>query len=692
MSPRSRSRAARPREVIAEIVPGDRPRLSLAEIDALGRGLGAAPTRCAGCARCARILCTLRRPARDARDRAVRRRRHRRGRRHLRPPLHGARRRSRSAASRTMSTRSPRPRSCSTPSGARRSFSPTPEPRLRPGARTRRGRGAARGGRRPRRMAGRADGRVRGGIPRNPARGHPRDDPRQPEVLRAARRRRQARQPLHPRRQSRSPATAARRSRRATGAWCARGLSDARHFWRTDLAPLPDYKDKAEKPLDQRLAKLQGARHRLPREARHAGRAGRAHRGARARACADGRRRCRRWRDARGAARQGRSRHRDGRRVPRAAGADGALLRGGAGRGAERRRRRSRSITSRRARTTASRRRRSRSRSRSPTSSTRWSASGRSTRSRRAARTPTRCGARRWASSASMLENGLRLPHAGRSFPRPRSLDSLAKRERLHARDQSPASMPSAALLVRRSCEQIRRPVSTRRHADLLAFFADRLKVYLRDKGARHDLIDAVFALPGQDDLLMIVRRVEALGRLLDTEDGKNLLAGYRRAANILRAEEKKDGAEAFLRAHDRALLALPAEKALADGARRGRRRGARERVAAEDFEGAMRALAPLRAPVDAFFLDVTVNADDPALRVNRPAAVERVARGGPHRRGFFEDRGVIPAGPLSRRRPSGGSARSRRRARSRCLPAQAATGRRRLRPRECRPGHWSPR
>ena len=81
---------------------------------------------------------------------------------------------------------------------------------------------------------------------------------------------------------------------------------------------------------------------------------------------------------------------------------------------------------------------------------------------------------------------------------------------------------------------------------DLLAFFADRLKVHLRETGARHDLIDAVFALPGQDDLLMIVRRVEALGKFLDTEDGKNLLAGYRRAANILRAEEKKDGEGAF--------------------------------------------------------------------------------------------------------------------------------------------------
>jgi glycyl-tRNA synthetase beta chain len=151
----------------------------------------------------------------------------------------------------------------------------------------------------------------------------------------------------------------------------------------------------------------------------------------------------------------------------------------------------------------------------------------------------------------------------------------------------------------------------------LLAFFADRLKVYLREKGARHDLIDAVFALPGQDDLLMIVRRVEALGKLLETEDGKNLLAGYRRAANILRAEEKKDGAEAFAGKHVQTTLAPPAERYLADvvasaGA------AARQHAASEDFEGAMRALATLRAPVDGFFLDVTVNDPDPQTRVNR--------------------------------------------------------------------------
>jgi glycyl-tRNA synthetase beta chain len=152
---------------------------------------------------------------------------------------------------------------------------------------------------------------------------------------------------------------------------------------------------------------------------------------------------------------------------------------------------------------------------------------------------------------------------------------------------------------------------------DLLAFFADRLKVYLREKGARHDLIDAVFALPGQDDLTMIVRRVEALGRLLDAEDGQNLLTGYRRAANILRAEEKKDGAEAFAGKHVQTTLAPPAERFLADAVASAGE-AARKHVTNEDFEGAMRALATLRAPVDAFFLDVTVNDPDPQTRLNR--------------------------------------------------------------------------
>ncbi|WP_375464217.1 glycine--tRNA ligase subunit beta [uncultured Methylobacterium sp.] len=155
---------------------------------------------------------------------------------------------------------------------------------------------------------------------------------------------------------------------------------------------------------------------------------------------------------------------------------------------------------------------------------------------------------------------------------------------------------------------------------DLISFFADRLKVYLRDQGARHDLIDAVFALPGQDDLLMVFRRVEALGHFLDTEDGKNLLAGVKRASNILRIEEKRDG-RAYDSEPDAALAkdGQPEERALAE-ALAAARGDASAAVAAEDFSGAMRALSRLRAPVDAFFEHVTVNADDPGLRANRLA------------------------------------------------------------------------
>ncbi|RYB05574.1 glycine--tRNA ligase subunit beta [Lichenibacterium ramalinae] len=159
--------------------------------------------------------------------------------------------------------------------------------------------------------------------------------------------------------------------------------------------------------------------------------------------------------------------------------------------------------------------------------------------------------------------------------------------------------------------------IAHRRALDLMGFFADRLKVYLREKGARHDLIDAVFALPGQDDLVLVVRRVEALGAFLDSEDGANLLAGYRRAANILKAEEKRDGAGAFDGLHDPALLEMPEERVLAEALARAEAAVA-DRLAEEDFAGAMRALAGLRAPVDSVFERVTVNADDPALRLNR--------------------------------------------------------------------------
>ncbi|MGL5164961.1 MAG: glycine--tRNA ligase subunit beta [Afipia sp.] len=150
----------------------------------------------------------------------------------------------------------------------------------------------------------------------------------------------------------------------------------------------------------------------------------------------------------------------------------------------------------------------------------------------------------------------------------------------------------------------------------LLSFFADRLKVQLRDQGARHDLVDAVFALEGQDDLLMVVRRVEALGKFLDTDDGKNLLAGTKRAANILRIEEKKDG-RAFDGAPDAKLYQLDEEKKLASAIAQVKTE-ASAAVAKEDFAAAMTAMAKLRPAVDAFFDKVKVNDDDAKVRENR--------------------------------------------------------------------------
>jgi glycyl-tRNA synthetase beta chain len=255
-----------------------------------------------------------------------------------------------------------------------------------------------------------------------------------------------------------------------------------------------------------------------------------------------------------------------------------------------------------------------------------------------------------------VLENELRLRLVALFDSHSARVDETFSRLRHERARRSGGSFASAAIqaLVKWAGADVRES-----SVDLLSFFADRLKVYLREQGARHDLIDAVFALggpatvipgepkaregdpasaaagfpaaasppsagndsvaPGQDDLLMIVRRVEALGRFLDTEDGQNLLTGYRRATNILRIEERKDG-RAYDGAPDLSLIAAQGqieEKALAvalDGAARE----AQAAVDAEDFEGAMRALSRLRQPVDAFFDKVTVNTDDPALRENR--------------------------------------------------------------------------
>ena len=151
---------------------------------------------------------------------------------------------------------------------------------------------------------------------------------------------------------------------------------------------------------------------------------------------------------------------------------------------------------------------------------------------------------------------------------------------------------------------------------DLIAFFADRLKVHLKEQGKRHDLIDAVFALGNQNDLLMVTKRVEALSNFLETEDGRNLLAGVKRASNILRIEEKKDG-KSFDGDVNISQLIKGEEKALHTAITQALgqvRRALRE----EDFAGAMTALAKLRVPVDAFFEGVTVNDKDATFRENR--------------------------------------------------------------------------
>jgi glycyl-tRNA synthetase beta chain len=152
---------------------------------------------------------------------------------------------------------------------------------------------------------------------------------------------------------------------------------------------------------------------------------------------------------------------------------------------------------------------------------------------------------------------------------------------------------------------------------DLVAFLADRLKVALREQGVRHDLIDAVFALGGEDDLVRLVARVKALQAFLASEAGANLLTAYRRAANILRIEEKKDGREyrdvqtgSFVQPEETALWTALAAVRSATGTT----------IASEDFTAAMTDLSAMRAPVDAFFERVTVNADDPAVRANRLA------------------------------------------------------------------------
>ncbi len=189
---------------------------------------------------------------------------------------------------------------------------------------------------------------------------------------------------------------------------------------------------------------------------------------------------------------------------------------------------------------------------------------------------------------------------------------------------KDPYALRRAALgVIRMMLERkVRLPLSTvASDLDLLSFFHDRLKVYLRDLGARHDLIDAVLT-PEADDLLMVARRVEALTAFITSEEGLNLLAGTKRATQLLAAEEKKGTQVAAT--VDPALLKLDAEKALYAAVTQASS-DASKAIAGEDFRSAMEALSTLRGPVDQFFADVLVNDEDPAIRANRLALLGQI-------------------------------------------------------------------
>jgi glycyl-tRNA synthetase beta chain len=204
-----------------------------------------------------------------------------------------------------------------------------------------------------------------------------------------------------------------------------------------------------------------------------------------------------------------------------------------------------------------------------------------------------------------VLENDLRL-----------TLDRVFTQARQNYADQKLVSFPTPQSATASEQDALRNVYRDMNFSDLLAFFADRLKVHLKEKGARHDLIDAVFAVPGQDDLALIVKRVEALGTFLGTDDGANLLAGVKRASNILSIEEKKDKTS-YTGEPDGDLLVEPAERALAAAIAKAKFDTAAA-INVESFTGAMNALAELRAPVDTFFDKVTVNDKDANLRSNR--------------------------------------------------------------------------
>lgn len=213
-------------------------------------------------------------------------------------------------------------------------------------------------------------------------------------------------------------------------------------------------------------------------------------------------------------------------------------------------------------------------------------------------------------------ENGLRLGLL-------QVLDLAVAAAEHHAAPLLEPEVARALLATEHPRDSVARTAPSTTATEVLDFIAERLRVQLRAEGARHDLVAAVFGATPDDDLVRLLARAEALRQLLESPDGANLLAAYRRAANILRIEERREGS-GFAPATDPALLAAPEEKALA-AALDEAVPAAAARMGAEDFAGAMAALATLRAPLDAFFDRVTVNDPVPELRINRLGLLARL-------------------------------------------------------------------
>jgi glycyl-tRNA synthetase beta chain len=212
-----------------------------------------------------------------------------------------------------------------------------------------------------------------------------------------------------------------------------------------------------------------------------------------------------------------------------------------------------------------------------------------------------------------LLDNGVRLA----------LLQALLDPIRRNRAAMAAAAGPMAEGVPDLSNDRVERECALVLAGDLLGFLHDRLKVHLREQGIRHDVIDAVLALPGNDDLVLLVRRAEALAAVLKTDDGENLVQGFRRANNILTQAEAADGVE-YSFGPDARLAEAPEETALF-AALDTAAAAIAPAMAAEDFAAAMAAMAALRGPIDAFFEAVQVNTDNGIVRRNRLNLLHRI-------------------------------------------------------------------